>query len=181
GARLLEIATKRVGDPERGRCTAVFGSGPAHGTGDASGVSPGTPYRLRNLASGKCVDAGAGSDPTAAPVQQWACNGLPRQDWRPADAGGGHFQLVNSRSGECLGLRPGSTGPGVAVQQETCGSADSQRWRIVNVGRGHYGLVSKPSGLCLDLDAGSPADGAKIQQWTCNDHSPQIWRLDAAA
>ncbi|TDD81822.1 RICIN domain-containing protein [Actinomadura rubrisoli] len=178
GTQLLEIATKRIGDPQTGRCTAVFGTAPARGTGDSTGVDPAKAYRLRDLATAKCVDAGAGSDPLAADMQQWACNDLPRQNWKFTTASSGRFTVVNQRSGKCLDLVGGSAEPGAAVQQSPCSGSGSQTWRVSSTGRGHYTLASGPSGLCLAPAGDSGADGAKIQQSACDGRASQIWRAE---
>ncbi len=178
GTRLLEIATKRIGDPETGRCTAVFGTASARGTGDATGVDTANTYRLRDLHSAKCVDAGAGSDPLAAAMQQWLCNDLPRQDWKFQAASGGRFTVVNQRSGKCLDLVGGSAEPGTAVQQIACSGAASQTWRVAGTGRGHYTVASGLSGLCLAPAGDSGDDGVKIQQAACDGRASQVWRFE---
>ncbi|GAA2615909.1 hypothetical protein GCM10010411_58700 [Actinomadura fulvescens] len=178
GTGLLQIATKRIGDPNTGRCTAVFGSASAQGTGGDDKITHNATYKVRSLpGDDKCVEVGLGSDVSVPNVQQWACNRLPRQDWK-VEKVGEYFEFHNVASGKCLEVAGGATQQGAVVQQGSCGNTNANLWKFVNVGHDYYTIKAKHSGLCLDLDRGLGDNGTKIQQWTCNGQAPQIWRTE---
>jgi hypothetical protein len=170
GLAVLEIATRWDGNA----CNAYFARGPLRGTGDATGITDGSRYRLVSVMSSQCVDVTGGSQAAGTAIQQYTCNANAAQNWTFARAADGTFSLHSQISGLCLATTADTAGS--ALHQQPCDGSAAQAFSVENVGRGYYRLTH--AGNCLDVSGGSVTAGAAIQLWTCNDLSPQIWHLE---
>ena len=79
-------------------------------------------YRVRNAASGQCMDVFYSSTASGALVGQYTCTGTDNQRWRVTNSGG-VLTLVAQHSG--LSLTAGADG--LVVQANDTGAAN-QRW-----------------------------------------------------
>lgn len=92
-------------------------------------------YRIKNLASGKCLDVPNASSANGQSVQQWDCNGNVQQLWRVEDAGGGWYHIRSDASGKCLDVRGASRDNGAALQQWDCTGNGNQTFKVMRLGR----------------------------------------------
>jgi len=90
-------------------------------------------YRIRNRTTGKVLAVAAGNKTAGAPVIEQSYTGLPYQNWRIEDVGGGNDKIVNEWSG--LALQTATTGPvsGSAVVQHAYSGGAHQQWSIAYI------------------------------------------------
>ncbi|MFF9144939.1 RICIN domain-containing protein [Streptomyces sp. NPDC014861] len=128
------------------------------------GASGGGPVKS---SSGKCVDVKGASPADGTPLQLYACNGTPAQDWRlPGD---GTVRAL----GKCMDAQGGSTANGTVVQLYTCNDTPAQKW----TSRADGSLVNAKSGRCLDIENGGTADGTRLLLWDCHGGGNQRWTV----
>lgn len=88
-------------------------------------------YRVKNLASGMCLDVWNYSRSNGGIVKQGRCHGGANLQWRKQNMGGGWFTLVNRNSGKCLDLHGGHNRiNGGRIQQWQCYNNGNQSWRL---------------------------------------------------
>ncbi|MER6617740.1 family 49 glycosyl hydrolase [Streptomyces xantholiticus] len=122
--------------------------------------------RIRNAATGKCVDRAGGGTDNGTAIQQWACADVPAMTWS-VDG-----QQLKS-GGKCADVVGGSTANGAEVHLWDCGSQASQKW----VWRPNDILQNVHSGRCLDVKDQSTSDGARLHLWDCGSQTTQRWTL----
>ena len=142
----------------------------------------GSPYRLMNVATAKCMSSD-GSTPLQA-----GCGASTGQQWmlkktRTADGSSLYYVQHAAADQRCLNL-PGNeetvqtAAIGVATCTKVANSANgNDEWRLKVVGppyQGHtvYAVVNAISGLCLDVsgfpnDQSDAADGANYTAYRC--------------
>lgn len=128
-----------------------------------SGRGPGGGgYRLVNVNSGLCLEAGAGVRGDRSAVVQNRCGGFVGvQRWAI-----GNLQL-NDRDRDEDVRDDGPRWPG-----RRGGEVQPLRGRVIATGS----LMNRASGKCLDVD-GADRPGAKIQQWRCSGYDNQKWNI----
>ncbi len=92
-------------------------------------------YRIKNLASGKCLDLPEAKGDNGVAVQQWDCNGNVQQRWRVEQVQGNWYRIRSDASGKCLDLRGASKQNGAALQQWDCSGGDNQLFKVMRLGR----------------------------------------------
>ena len=162
----------------------------------------GTPYAVvvvRNLHTGKCLDAGTSH------AQQYACHGGPVQQWRPLNNGPDLFGLHNdsrnrrlrtsvglewfqldpsvastrglefrARTGWCMDV-PGFAQNTIPMQAYPCNSGSNQRFQLHPSGSNPGVFTIRPvhSGKCVEA-----MPGYRVAQFfACDDHYLQRWSL----
>lgn len=85
---------------------------------------------LRNVASGRCLDADLNSIQTNGTyVQLWDCNGQPQQEWRNVIALQNQFSQAGPMLGRCLDADTNTIGGnGTRVQLWDCNAQNQQNW-----------------------------------------------------
>jgi hypothetical protein len=163
---------------------------------DPAGIPTGTPLRLINYNSFKCVQPVAGNGlqswDNGAPIQQLTCGNNVPNYWTAYEVGvvfppcttiiflfqwcGDDipvYQFVSNFSGKCLVVSGASTAPWAPLTQSECYSWDFNTWWLPMRGQysGTYIFSNVNSNLCLDIAGASTGVGATVQQWTCTDHN----------
>jgi hypothetical protein len=136
---------------------------------------PATYPMLRNVHSGRCVDADTntiGANGTV--VQLWDCNGSNQQRWR--EAYDSPPRILNRRSFRCLDVDTNTNGAnGSKVQLWDCNRGLQQNWYIDG-----ESIRTRYYNKCLDADLNTiGANGTKMQIWDCNGSPQQRWTLVA--
>lgn len=113
--------------------------------------------------SGKCLDAGAGTDLLASRVEP--CDPYRvSQRWNVRSDG----TMRSARSGLCLDVNDSGVTDGTIVQTATCNGAATQRWTV----RDNAVISAVNGGMCLDTGW----DWVTTAIWTCVYHDKQTWR-----
>jgi hypothetical protein len=112
---------------------------------------------------GKCLDVRGPSLDDGTPVQIWACNGVPEEQWTLTSG-----QLVGY-GGKCLDVRGPSLDDGTPVQIWACNGVPEEQWTLTSGQLVGYG------GKCLDVRGPSLNDGTPVQIWTCNGVPEEQW------
>jgi Ricin-type beta-trefoil lectin domain-like len=137
-------------------------------------------YTIVNRLSGLALDDTNRSMSSGNPMQQWACNGQPQQNWTVAAApgGGGYLTLQNQLSG--LYLTSPSNGNGVHVVQEAASGGANQNWTIAQTVEGYVTIENEASQAVLDVINAGTTNGVQIQQWQADGGQQQSWILAPA-
>jgi endo-1,4-beta-xylanase len=126
------------------------------------GTNP-TGNRLRNEASGRCLDVEGASGANGAPTIIWDCHSDANQQFTQ----NGHSLQV---LGKCLDV-PAGAAAGTRVRIWDCGGATNQQWVFAS-----NGMVSNAqTGLCLDVNGGGTANGSTVILWSCHGGANQRW------
>ena len=141
----------------------------------------GTPYRLFNVRTEKCLGSMTESNTTL--VKQATCGsaGKLRLQVTREVAGVTQYQLRDvAGANQCLDPPgTGSNGAGTELTANLClePAGDNQEWQLKDVGQAVQGrevflVVNSASGLCLDVagvaaDQGDLADGANLTLFPC--------------
>lgn len=168
----LELASRYDGSA----CRTYFARGPLLGTGDASGVTSGSVYRLVNVTSGLCLDVVGGSKLSQALVDQATCDGSAQQQWAVSSDANGGFTIKSQNSGRCL-TPAGGENNGALLEQAGCDGTQNQSWSLHGVGTGYFEVLANAT-TCLDNPAASTKSGTNMQLWSCDHESPQIWHFE---
>ena len=145
------------------------------------------PMRLFNVATGLCLNLGAGGSASVATTS--SCNatttrvtplfrGVPGSTAVPITIAGANT---------CLGVVSGSTQNGAQLASPTCVAGSAQQWTLSPVAGSTLRFVVKNlnSGRCADVDNHRTTSGAKVTQGTCNGTPAvaafQQWQLLAQA
>ncbi|MFG1605331.1 ricin-type beta-trefoil lectin domain protein [Actinoplanes sp. NPDC049265] len=119
------------------------------------------------LASKRCIDAGAGTDWTQ--LTEKTCTNSDAQRWDVR--GDGTIRVLST--GLCMDVRMGEKGQGVVAQVAICNGTTSQQWTIVN-----NMLRTLLIDNCVDSVGDGTADGTKLEMVQCQaaGHSQQTWK-----
>jgi endo-1,4-beta-xylanase len=129
-----------------------------------NGTNPNpTGNRLRNEASGRCLDVNGASSANGAQMIVWDCHGGANQQFTQ---NGPAWQVT----GKCLDA-PSGAGAGTRVQIWDCSGAANQQW-VVN---GNGTISNAQTGLCLDVNGAGTANGTAVIVWTCHGGANQRW------
>ena len=89
-------------------------------------------YRIRHLASGKCLAPTNIAAVDNDPVILEDYSGMPHQDWRIEPIDATYFRIVNARSGMALQTRYANWSPGNPMAVRPVDGSDIQRWYTQN-------------------------------------------------
>ena len=137
-------------------------------------IADGT-YKVRNRASGKCLD-NLGSTANGAPVAQWTSGTSNNQKWQVTTVSG-YRKLICVTGAKRLDSL-GHTGNGNTVGQWDDSASTNQQWTIQDAGGGYFKIVNRANGLCLDT-GGATTDGATMQFWASGSSYNQQWQFTA--
>ncbi len=126
------------------------------------GATP-TGNRLRNDASGRCLDVNGASTANGTQMIIWDCHTAANQQFTQ---NGRALQVM----GKCLDAPP-SAAAGTRVQIWDCSGAANQQW-VVN---GNGTISNAQTGLCLDINGASTANGSAVIVWSCHGGANQRW------
>ncbi len=87
-------------------------------------------YRLRNAASGKCLDVAGGGTSNGTKIQLWSCGSTGNQKFTVQDLGGGFVRLRHPGSGKCIDVNGASNADGAKVQLWSCNGTAAQAWTL---------------------------------------------------
>ncbi|GAA1586317.1 RICIN domain-containing protein [Actinoplanes couchii] len=90
-------------------------------------VTSGSGYQIKNVNSGKCVDARSGGQ-----LQQYPCAAQTSQQWTLTASGSNTYQVINTGTGLCMSDKDASTASGGAIITETCTANTNKQWGFVS-------------------------------------------------
>ncbi len=125
--------------------------------------TPPTGNRLRNEASGRCLDVSGASAANGAPTIVWDCHSGANQQFTQ---NGRALQVM----GKCLDAPTNATA-GARVQIWDCSGAANQQWVLNSNGT----ITNTQTGLCLDVNGGSTANGTAAIVGHCHGGTSQRW------
>jgi endo-1,4-beta-xylanase len=129
-----------------------------------NGTNPSpTGNRLRNEASGRCLDVNQGSSANGAQMLVWDCHSGANQQFTQ---NGRALQVM----GKCLDT-PANAAAGTRVQIWDCSGAANQQWVFNSNGT----ISNAQTGLCLDVNGGGTANGTAVIVWNCHGGANQRW------
>jgi len=123
-----------------------------------------------------CLDANSNHyTSNGDPIQLWACNSHPEQEWVLTAQG----QLQSAGTNYCLDANSNYwPHDGDNLQLWQCNTHREQLWAFTAQGQ----LQNRGTNMCLDANSNHfPSNGDRIQLWGCNTHPEQLWGLGAAA
>jgi chitinase len=153
-------------------------------TSGGGSISQSAWYQVKNVNSGKCVDAAGNNTANGTVVQQWTCYNNAAQQFQFVATDSGYYKVVNRNStaqGWDVNGGTGATGDLVKVQLWNYTGGTNQQWLPVSEGGSNYHFVARHSGKCLDVNAASTADGVQLQQYTCNNSGAQSFTMTSQA
>ncbi|MFD6757330.1 endo-1,4-beta-xylanase [Micromonospora gifhornensis] len=122
-----------------------------------------TGNRLRNEASGRCLDVNGASSANGSQMIIWDCHSNANQQFTQ---NGRALQVM----GKCLDV-PSNAGTGTRVQIWDCSGAVNQQWVFNSNGT----ISSAQTGLCLDVNGAATANGSAVIVWSCHGGGNQRW------
>lgn len=145
----------------------------AWGIGDGSGSGGTTYVRLRNAATGLCVD-GTGSSTNGATAEQSTCDTTnDNQQWTVVNDGS-YYRVRNRATGLFLdGM--GRTTNGSAVGQWSDSNSTNQQWAITADGS-NVRFQDRGTGLYVD-GMGRTASGSALGQYSSSTSTNQQWQF----
>lgn len=112
-----------------------------------------------------CADVQAGALDPFTPVQAWACNAAPNQQFEFEN-----FTIYTVGAQRCLDVFLAGRSAGTPVESYPCNGSVAQQWYYYD------GEIYNPnSGMCLD--AGNMANGTQLVIWPCNSSISQTWQI----
>ncbi|MEV0155111.1 endo-1,4-beta-xylanase [Micromonospora sp. NPDC050686] len=122
-----------------------------------------TGNRLRNEASGRCLDVNGASSTNGAQMIIWDCHTGANQQFTE---NGRALQVM----GRCLDV-PNNAAAGTRVQIWDCHGGVNQQW----VFNSNATISNAQTGLCLDVNGASTANGSAVIVWSCHGGANQRW------
>jgi hypothetical protein len=156
------------GNVVSGNVTVSNGSWPSGAQSVMSAAGPqsgssGPNLQIVGVQSGRCLDAGNGSNGVQAQLQD--CQAATSQQWTYTN--GKQLRAY----GKCLDASGQGTANGTAAILWDCSGQSNQQWNL-NAGGTITGVQS---GLCLDAVGNGTANGTKINLWACHGGANQQW------
>jgi hypothetical protein len=109
-------------------------------------------YRVRNVASNKCLDVEGASTAIGARIVQWPCTTANNQQWQVIESTG-IARLVARHSGHAADVSGGGTANGTRLVQSTNTGAISQQFRPTVVGPGGFACDGSTGGYTVTVIA----------------------------
>jgi endo-1,4-beta-xylanase len=122
-----------------------------------------TGNRLRNDASGRCLDVNGANSANGAQMIIWDCHSGANQQFTQ---NGQALQVM----GKCLDV-PNNAAAGTRAQIWDCSGGANQQW-VVN---GNGTITSAQTGMCLDVNGANTANGSAVIVWSCHGGANQRW------
>ncbi len=122
-----------------------------------------TGNRLRNEASGRCLDVNGASSANGAQMIIWDCHSAANQQFTQ---NGRALQVT----GKCLDV-PNNAAAGTRVQIWDCSGGVNQQW-VMN---SNATISNAQTGLCLDVNGANTANGTAVIVWSCHGGTNQRW------
>ncbi|MEO3816480.1 endo-1,4-beta-xylanase [Plantactinospora sp. B24E8] len=129
------------------------------------GTNPNPPSgnRLRNEASGRCLDVNGASSANGTQMLIWDCHSGANQQFTQ---NGRALQVM----GKCLDV-PNNAAAGTRAQIWDCSGAANQQWTVNSNGT----ISNAQTGLCLDVNGNNTANGTAVIVWSCHGNANQRW------
>ena len=174
-----KVTQQKIIDAIMGVC------GKSSSTTTTTSITNGGKYMLKNVNSGKYLDAaGAKAVNGTNVIQYTASKAKANNTWKFVSAGNGYYYIYS-----CLGN--GSTflldvannssanGANIGIWQNTY--CDAQLYKPVQNSDGSYTIYTKASGAksVLEVKNAYTDNNANVQQWVYNGHNCQKWVLEA--
>ena len=150
-------------------------------------LSDGT-YTIRNLRSGKVLDAEGGMKSNGTNIRQYNGNETPAQRFIVSKNADGSLSIINVNSGKALDVAGARTADGTNVWLYTPNGTPAQCWIPEAVGTlpelsGKYRIVSalgsRDKGL--SIAGSSKANNANILIWTASVSKTALWSFEQNA
>ncbi|MFY1690460.1 endo-1,4-beta-xylanase [Plantactinospora sp. WMMB782] len=125
--------------------------------------NPPTGNRLRNEASGRCLDVNGASSANGAQMLIWDCHSAANQQFTQ---NGRALQVM----GKCLDV-PNNAAAGTRAQIWDCTGGANQQWVLNSNGT----ISNAQTGLCLDVNGNNTANGTAVIVWSCHSNPNQRW------
>ncbi|MTK02053.1 endo-1,4-beta-xylanase [Micromonospora sp. CP22] len=122
-----------------------------------------TGNRLRNEASGRCLDVNGANSANGSQMIIWDCHNNANQQFTQ---NGRALQVM----GKCLDA-PNNASAGTQVQIWDCSGAANQQWVFNSNGT----ISNAQTGLCLDVNGAATANGSAVIVWNCHGGGNQRW------
>lgn len=162
------------------------------------------PVRIRNQASGLCLDVENGNPADGTGIQQYSCHGQATQRWFLVERGpmnllgfnewaslmyryafsfivNGPYEIVSDLSGKTLEVEGNSSIEGANIKQYVPHGGTNQLWLVLTdrQKRDAKAIINIHSGLCLGIEGNSNHIGAEVQQfkYTRAEHTRQ-WLIE---
>lgn len=141
-------------------------------------------YTIRNLKTGKYLDAIGSGTTKGTNVDQWAGGTYDNQMWSVTVNSNGTYTFVNKCNGLALDMSDGGWPKnGTNVQMWTKNTTNAQQWYLTPqkvVANGTYKLGNiANSNMQIEVSNSSTANGGNVQIWTSHSGNCQKWKITA--
>ncbi|GAA1979653.1 RICIN domain-containing protein [Kitasatospora viridis] len=85
-------------------------------------------YRIRNVATNKCLNVQGQSQNAGAKIVLWDCNGQSDERFNPSEIGSGYYLWRNQNSDKCLNVAGNSGNDGAWIIQYYCDPNAADEW-----------------------------------------------------
>jgi hypothetical protein len=135
-------------------------------------------YVIRSQGSGLVADVSQADCCNGAWIHQWQYAGLPNQQWRIVDVGGGYYKITARHSGKAMDVENASFSDAAKVHQWTYQGLSNQQWSI-NAGVSGWVITARHSGKALTVSGGGAiGNGALIRQYAFAGWLDQYWSIE---
>jgi hypothetical protein len=133
------------------------------------GFAAGFSSTMANTGTGQCMDENDWTTQSAAPLQQWTCNGGTNQAFTfvPTASGSSTYLIQPMTPDYCTDVNADSTASGAAIIQYPCNYNSNEEFTLTSVGTNEYHVIAANSGLCVAPAGGSTTVGAALVQVAC--------------
>jgi beta-N-acetylglucosaminidase len=142
-------------------------------------------FRLKNVATGKYLDIGAGTRGTNLSVA--ASGSFSKQAWsfQATDPlSDGLYTFASALNNKLVfDIAGSSLQPGVSLALWTAHGGSNQVFRVVKLGAKRYSIMNLNSGLALDVEGSSvnaTTGAGRVLQYTVTGNANQIWDIQYA-
>ena len=134
------------------------------------GFAAGFSSTMANTGTGQCMDENDWTTQSAAPLQQWTCNGGTNQAFTfvPTASGSSTYLIQPMTPDYCTDVNANSTASGAAIIQYPCNYKSNEEFTLTSVGTNEYHVIAANSGLCVAPAGGSTTVGAALVQVACS-------------
>lgn len=138
-------------------------------------------YVIRNVGSGKVLDAKNGGMIAGTNIWQYQENGTLAQKWKITKNGDGTYTFTNALNGLVLDIAAAWYNNGTNVQLYTGNGTSAQKFVLekkTDISSGNYSICSSMNqGYVLDIAAASRNSGANLQLYANNGTSAQKFAI----
>jgi len=137
----------------------------------------GATYTIKNVHSGKVLDAVNCGTGNGTAIDQWSSLNQGCQQWKFASAANGTYTLTNVNAGKVLDAVNCGLADGTKVDLWSSLGNRCQQWAVIPTGGGRYELVVENSGMVLDDKDCGTADGTEARLWQWLNNDCQEWTI----